>query len=157
MRLRTSLLSLLLPAVLAQKVAISNGEIQGGACPSSAANFYHSIPFAQPPVGDLRFAAPQPYVQRYNGTLNGTRSAPTCIQFNEQFGEPEPWSEDCLTLNVWTPLQPQRSSNVSDSEGLPVLVWIFGGGFYEGGLLTNGMDPSQWIQRTGSHIVVAIK
>ena len=128
MRLRASLLSLLLPAVLAQKVTISNGEIQGGGCPSSAANFYHSIPFARPPVGDLRFAAPQPYVQRYNGTLNGTRSAPTCIQFNEQFGEPEPWSEDCLFLNVWTP------RNASGCSKLPVKVWVYGGSNLAGGI-----------------------
>lgn len=128
MRLRTSLLSLLSPVALAQKVTVANGTIQGGTCSSAAVNFFHSIPFAQPPVGNLRFAAPQPYVQSYNGTLNGTRPAPTCIQFNEEFAEPKPWTEDCLFLNVWTP------QNASDCSKLPVKVWIYGGSNVGGGI-----------------------
>jgi carboxylesterase type B len=153
------------------KVDTTVGKLYGminGSTPDVAQ--FLGVPFAEPPVGSLRFQPPQ-RKRPGPGEIDATKTSPNCPQFpltfvtapsvytiDSPYLQPYgPWSEDCLTLNVWTPLQPQRSSNVSDSDGLPVLVWIFGGGFYEGGLQTNGMDPSQWIQRTGSHVVVAIK
>lgn len=122
------------------------------------------IPFAAPPVGDLRFAPPRPK-QRESNIIDATKTSPNCPQyplttvtapsiytFDSPWLQPYgPWSEDCLTLNIWLP----RTANAK--EKLPVLIWMFGGGFYEGGLLTNGMNPSTWIQRTQSHIVVALK
>ncbi|KAL1613196.1 hypothetical protein SLS60_001428 [Paraconiothyrium brasiliense] len=128
MRLRTAGLALLAPSALAQSITISNGTIQGGSCPSSAANYYHAIPFAQPPLGSLRFAAPQPVDQKFNGTLNGTKVTPTCIQFGGDFTEPQPWSEDCLYLNVWAP------KHASSDSKLPVKVWVYGGGNTGGGI-----------------------
>lgn len=123
---------------------------------------YLGIPFAEPPVGELRFKPPQ---QKSRGkTLFANQTGPSCPQYllNKQnapsvYTYDAPWlqpygaiDEDCLTLNVWTPLKKSK-------EPLPVLIWVFGGGFYEGGLLTNGFDPSNWIQRTESHIVIALK
>ncbi|KAL4897496.1 Alpha/Beta hydrolase protein [Aspergillus ambiguus] len=120
------------------------------------------IPFAEPPVGELRFRPPQR--KRRGLHIDATRIGPSCPQYKlTKQNEPSvytydaPWlqpygptSEDCLTLNVWTP----RSAKSDDK--LPVLFWVFGGGFYEGGLLTKAFEPSNWIQKSQSHIVVAI-
>jgi carboxylesterase type B len=78
----------------AQTVTVKNGTIQGAKCPTTTANLYAAIPFAQPPVGNLRFAAPQSYNQKYNGTLDGTKQPPSCIQFGGTFVEFGPQSED---------------------------------------------------------------
>jgi len=123
------------------------------------------IPFAAAPVGDLRFAAPTSY--EGSGTIDATRQGPLCPQYlltkanspsvytyDTPWLQPEgPVDEDCLTLDIRVPYQPKNSS----AEPLPVLIWIFGGGFYEGGTRTLGMDGSPWLQRTKSHIIVAIK
>ncbi|KAJ5728538.1 chlorogenic acid esterase precursor [Penicillium malachiteum] len=122
---------------------------------------YLGIPFAEPSLGDVRFKPPQ---QKSRGqAIFANKTGPSCPQhlLNKQnapsvytYDAPclQPYGaidEDCLTLNVWTPLKKSK-------EPLPVLIWVFGGGFYEGGLLTNGFDSSNWIQRTESHTVVAL-
>lgn len=76
------------------KVTTLNGTIQGGTCPYSSASQFLSIPFAEPPVGDLRFAPPKPYNSSYNGTFNAMEAAPSCIQFYSNFIEQGPTSED---------------------------------------------------------------
>ncbi|HEY5349853.1 MAG TPA: carboxylesterase family protein, partial [Candidatus Lustribacter sp.] len=82
---------------------------------------FKGIPFAAPPVGPLRWKAPQP-VARWSGVRDATAFGPECAQ-------PAPpgtrTSEDCLTLNVWTP--------AATGANLPVMVWIYGGGFAVGG------------------------
>lgn len=84
-------LTLLLAAsCVAQSVTLSGGTLQGGTCSNSNASYFYSVPYAQPPVGDLRFAAPQPY----NGTLGqATTPTPKCPQFNDEFIE-YPYQED---------------------------------------------------------------
>lgn len=89
-------------------VTVLNGTLRGTQCPSSNANAFLSIPYANPPVGDLRFAPPQPYNQKFNGTLDATAPPPACVQFNSGFNESTPESEDwyvtiyrpCSTLPV---------------------------------------------------------
>lgn len=123
------------------------------------------IPYGEAPVGELRFRPPQR--KRRVRIIDATKPAGLCPQYHEDrdnypsvytYDAPwlQPWgnwTEDCLNLNIWTPYD----RNLRATESLPVIIWIFGGGFYEGGLDTLAMDPSQWIQRSQSHIVVAIK
>ncbi|KAF8262659.1 carotenoid ester lipase precursor [Lactarius quietus] len=118
-------------------------------------NRFLGIPFAQPPVGDLRFRLPQA-LGSYSGIHNATTFGLSCTQqaaklalpnglpqetieaLTIETGGPIPDSEDCLTLNVVTPAQASPGSR------LPVVVWIYGGGFevgstttYDGGIIVN--------------------
>lgn len=151
------------------RVSTTVGEVYGMVNESTpgVAQFM-GIPFAEPPLGSLRFLAPQPK-SRENRTIDATYTRPNCPQYpiNKQtqpnvytydamWLQPDgPTSEDCLTLNVYTPYKALAASNSTGP--LPVLVWVFGGGFNSGGLEELVFDPSNWIQRTEEHIVVMIK
>ncbi len=86
---------------------------------------FRGIPYAQAPVGDLRWRAPLPALA-WPGVRDGSRFGPDCMQPTEY---PElrgsGMSEDCLSVNVWTPAR-------TASERLPVMVWVYGGGFAYG-------------------------
>lgn len=96
---------------------------------ADGAHAWRGIPFAEPPVGALRWRAPRPAAP-WAGTLEATRETPACVQFplvvlggddDEPVG-----SEDCLTLNVFAP--PLEASDVAAGRArLPVMVWIHGG------------------------------
>ncbi len=103
-------------------VHIQNGWVQGIA--QNGLTVYKGIPFAAPPVGRLRWRPPQP-AANWNGTLHADHYGPTCMQTIEPWMGPLHTSEDCLYLNVWTPAKSPRAR-------LPVMVWIYGGGFTTG-------------------------
>ena len=108
-----------------REAAVTGGRVSGVVTNGIAA--FKGIPFAAPPVGDLRWKAPQP-VKAWTGVKAATSFAASCLQdttFVKLFGAPELISEDCLYLNVWTPAK-------SANERLPVMVWIYGGAFIGG-------------------------
>ena len=106
-------------------VAIDTGNVNGKLLPSGV-RAYFGVPFAAPPVGDLRWREPQPR-EPWKGVYNADRFAPECIQIlrphniNHYFGE-EPTSEDCLYLNIWAP------ASLPAGEKAPVILWLYGGG-----------------------------
>jgi para-nitrobenzyl esterase len=96
-------------------VKIDSGWIAGS---GTAIRSYKGIPYAAPPVGELRWKPPQP-AKPWKGIRLAKNYPATCPQVQLL---PGPQSEDCLGLNVWTPAK-------SASDKLPVMVWIHGGGF----------------------------
>jgi para-nitrobenzyl esterase len=114
-------------------VKTANGKIQGTANTNNTVRIFKGIPFAAPPLGDLRWKAPQP-VQNWKGTKQCTTFSASPIQnkpqpflcWSEEFiAQPEPLNEYCLYLNVWTTAK-------SKSEKQPVFLWIYGGGLSSG-------------------------
>lgn len=111
------------------------GTIDGGI------SVFKNIPFAAPPVGDLRWRAPQP-APNWSGTRDASKFGPICMQAPRPKGrayEKLAESEDCLSLNVWSP-------STAPGMKLPVMVWIYGGAFRGGGSamsIYDGMELAQ--------------
>ena len=107
---------------------------------------YRGIPFAAPPLGNLRWCEPQP-VRSWRGVRKADTFAPACMQAGVSMpGETPPSvSEDCLYLNVWAPTKPSK-------EALPVMVWIYGGGFTSG----NASMPLYWGDRLARKGVIVV-
>ena len=108
---------------------------------------FQAIPYAAPPVGPLRWQLPRP-AARWSGMLDATKAGPQCMQDTGlKPGVGKPTSENCLTLNVWTPPRPQHG------EKRPVMVWIHGGGFVNG---SGDIYHSRWLAAKGHIVVVTI-
>ena len=109
------------------QVTTANGIIEGEFDIKTNIQSFKGIPFAQPPVGNLRWKAPQP-VTNWTGVKQTKKFGPRAVQSNI-FGDmgfrSDGISEDCLYLNVWSPAK-------SSDEKLPVLVYFYGGGFAAG-------------------------
>lgn len=132
-----AVLSGALAATPADEVKIDSGRLKGGS--QNGVLSYKGIPFAAPPVGDLRWRPPQ-NVKPWAGVRPATEYGADCMQ--QPFpGDAAPLgvppAEDCLYLNVWAPDGPAGGS-------LPVMVWIYGGGFVNGGSSPAVYDGSQF-------------
>ena len=136
-------------------VAIDSGAIEGVI--EGAAKVYKGIPFASPPVGELRWRAPQPPAA-WKGVRVADRFSPVCMQRGAypEDAPPEPMSEDCLYLNVWVPVGVSSGVNADASAGkkLPVMVWIHGGGLRNGSASTPLYSGAQ-LARHGVIVVTA--
>ncbi len=117
------------------RVQTDKGEVEGAYTADQRVIAFKGIPYAAPPVGDLRWKPPQP-AAKWKRILPAKDFGNHCIQSGSYpdmvFHDPGP-SEDCLTLNVWAPAKAVRGS-------LPVMVWIYGGGFASGGTSESRQD-----------------
>ena len=108
-------------------VTIDSGVIDGAV--SEGILSFKGVPFAAPPIGDLRWRAPQP-VTPWTGVRRATEYGQDCLQVplrTDAAAAGTTFSEDCLVLNVWRP------AAIAAGERLPVMMWIHGGGYVNGG------------------------
>jgi para-nitrobenzyl esterase len=120
-------LSLIAAARAAEPLYVDGGAIADTPLDANGVRNFKGIPFAAPPVGNLRWREPQP-VKPWQGERSADQFGPRCMQ-TSRLGAIDPlnprMSEDCLYLNVWTP------ANAANDK-LPVMVWIYGGSFNVG-------------------------
>lgn len=118
---------------MVREVKTEHGRIRGIACGWPSTTAFYGIPYAAPPVGELRWRPPQPAAS-WEGVRDCARPGPRCPQLGvgkgsfyerEFYPVEEPMDEDCLYLNVWTPAQ-------REDERLPVIFWVHGGAFMTG-------------------------
>src|SRR5438105_652811 len=109
------------------EVKTEAGVVAGTTNADRTVRIFKGVPFAAPPLGDLRWKAPQP-MPKWNGVRQADKFGSACLQTNVfgdiYFRDSQP-SEDCLTLNIWMPAKPA-------SPKLPVFLWFYGGGFVAG-------------------------
>ena len=119
-------------AYAAEIIKTANGILEGTVNPATGIRMFKGVPFAQPPVGDLRWREPQP-LKDWTGVRKADRFGARCAQrpvFGDMNFRSNGMGEDCLYLNIWTPAK-------SGNANLPVLVYFYGGGFVAG----DGSEP----------------
>ncbi|OCB90794.1 esterase 1 [Sanghuangporus baumii] len=121
----TKCVLLCLVGLTAGQPQVQLGETTIYGSSSSEKEFFGGIPFAEPPIGELRFEAPVLKLDPGVPVLNATDYGPYCIQSGGEF-DSTVMSEDCLTINI------NRPAGVNESSALPVMVWVYGGGFQGG-------------------------
>ena len=110
-------------ASAAEPVHVSQGDLQG--VTAGAVESFKGVPFAAPPVGDLRWRPPAA-APSWTGVRSADAFGPACLQIARGRFADSAMSEDCLTLNVWRP------AGAAVGAKLPVMVWIYGGAFIQG-------------------------
>lgn len=137
-------------AAVPEPVRVEQGLLTGASGTSPEIQVYRGIPYAAPPVGDLRWKAPQPPAP-WQGVREAKEFSNACWQMPYPpaaaiyQSKLPPLSEDCLYLNIWTPAK-------SAKDRLPVMVWIHGGGFTRGTANTRAYD-GEALARKGAVIV----
>ncbi|KAJ7724098.1 Carboxylesterase [Mycena metata] len=153
------------PIGAGREITTKSGTLHGFIDPSSpAVRQFLGVPFALPPTGARRWLPPMGF-NNSSVSINTTSFGPACPQIplstqltpdvfsakggnRTEFFPVEEFSEDCLTLNVWTPASMEGTK-------LPVLVWFFGRVFLQGGVHSLYFNPTSRVQRTQGHIVVS--
>ncbi|MBX0329541.1 carboxylesterase family protein, partial [Oscillochloris sp. ZM17-4] len=129
------------------QVEIESGTLVGVLHPDTGVRSFRGVPFAAPPVGDLRWREPQP-ARPWAGLRQADRFGPRAMQqpvFGDMDFRSDGMSEDCLYLNVWAPAD-------SGDARLPVLVYFYGGGFVAG----DGSEPRYDGERLASRGIVTL-
>lgn len=117
-----------------------NGTYIGRYEPAYDTDYFLGMPFAQPPVGDLRFRTPRSLNESWSDTRNATEYSPQCIGYGmDTWSQGNYVSEDCLTLNV--------VRTADDRAKLPVLIWFHGGGLVNGGSSDRRYNQSFIVQQ----------
>lgn len=131
----------------AAKVHIADGTLEGVVSPDGQVIAFKGIPYAAPPVGDLRWKPPQP-VTPWTGVRSAADYGARCMQariFDDMIFRDAGPSEDCLHLNVWMPAKSAHGK-------LPVMLWIYGGG-YVGGATSEPRQEGASLTRKGVIVV----
>lgn len=134
-------------AAIPVQVATDKGTVEGEATRDGKVIAFKGIPYAAPPVDNLRWAPPAP-AAAWTGVRSAKSFGYRCVQgsvFRDMMFHDPGQSEDCLTLNVWTPA-------ASASAKLPVMVWIYGGGL-QGGGTSEGRQDGQFLAHKGVVVV----
>ncbi len=124
----------------ADKATIESGALQGVTQDSVVS--FKGIPFAAPPIDNLRWKAPQP-AAHWSGVRHADQYGHDCMQLpfpGDAAPLGTPPAEDCLVLNVWAPAAPTSAK-------LPVMVWIYGGGYVNGGSSPSVYEGSQFAKQ----------
>lgn len=141
-------------------VQTSAGPVQGfdRTASGQAVSTFFALPFAEPPVGAKRFHYPEPFAGKWTETRHMTAHSPVCVQGGildntSEVGSGANRSEDCLYLNVYAPRKA-----IGNSSLLPVMFWIYGGGFKIGDAYERilGQDMYDGLQLAARHDVVLV-